>query len=592
VRFDSCLKPIRVRAYPVGVTTVIDLDALKTTETLLLGQRAQVEIRELDGAGEIALHDALVRPGHARPGSFANELLSRCSGLTGAQVQSLNPAHRRRVIAAVVRVNDWQQDWTALYGSHLGADERLLAVASWGYKRSHSAVIIRLREIRQQQVQDAKRQAAALGAAQLAPISEVVAKSQQVLAAQRQARKAGGALANFHEWMRLGATPTLLAATRPNPLFAAAMRPNPLFAAMIKPPSLLVTPAPSVISPLRHAAGLSDAVAGLERTRATIISATRGLARPKLSIIAPIHPSLGAIMGGQGLAHALAGTKTLVGFSESLRTTILGGGFADLVSGRMLANLDPLRVWRETFDWAVVDQFLAAWENHALWYLFSSLGIGASAKLGNLPRDEVEPVVFEALERVFSDPELLDAFILQLGLVPDLAGPHRDQMRQALEFARDGQYHLAQPLLHVAFESMLYQGALRQGLVQPSQGKISAAESLLKILFTSGDLFLNFTVRMVFGGVGNSYRHGRNPDGHRELMLAGMVALAGYMDWTTSSQAVELIAERMERQLDPAIDSVQSIQPAALLRAAGLPRAKTAANGSVVRRGMSGPAGA
>jgi hypothetical protein len=155
---------------------------------------------------------------------------------------------------------------------------------------------------------------------------------------------------------------------------------------------------------------------------------------------------------------------------------------------------------------------------------------------------------------VFADPELLDAFIQHLDLIPDLVGPYRDQMREALEFARVGKYHVGQPLLHVAFESMLYRAALRQGL----NGNVSAAEGLLKLLFSSGDRFLNFMIRMVFGGVGNGYRHGRNPEGHRELMLAGMVALAGYMDSATGTHAIEIVAGRMGEQLDPAIEAVKT----------------------------------
>ncbi len=550
---------------------MIDLDASKSAELVKLSQHGQIEARTLDGVDEHAVSDALVRPGRTRASAFAIEVLSRCTDLTRAEVQALTGRQRDRLTVAVVRVNDWQQDWTALYGSHLSADERLLAVASWDYQRSSSAALTRLREIRRQHLQDAERRTAALGAAQLAPISEAMAKAQCLVAGHQQAVQRANALSNFHKFIgNGGAMQGLLATTRPN--LALAVFTNP-------PWSLrAVMPSPSPAVALRGVSGFSDAVLGLDRTRAAVASVTRGLTLPKSMYGRFDVPryAVPSAMLSPGLVNALAGTKTMLGISDSLRA-ISSGLLGAAVSARLTnALLPPARLgifhnWQDQFadTWAALDEFLAAWENEALWYLFSTLSIGASAKLGRLRRDEVETVVFDALEQVFTDPELLEAFIAQLDLVPDLAGPHRDQMRQALQFVRTGDYHLAQPLLHVAFESMLYQGALRRGVIQPRvEGKFSAAEGLLKLLFASGDLFLNFTLRMVFGGVGNSYRHGRNSNGHRELMLAGMVALGGYIDWTTGTHAIEIVAKQMERQLGPAIERLETKRQA-LLTASG-----------------------
>lgn len=553
---------------------MIDLDALTSTEQLSLGKRGPVEVRTLDGAGEHALRDALVRPGRVDATAFAVEILARCSDLSLADVRALSHGHRGRLTAAVVRVNDWQRDWVVLYGSHLSADERLLAVASWGYKRSHAAALIRLRKIRRQHLQGVERRAEALGAAGLAQVSDAAAKAQRFVAGQREVTRAAGALANFHKLMGYGgATRGLLAATRPNPLLGAVDRP-PWALGTVKAPPSFFTPPSSLAVAARGASGFSDAVLGLNRIRASVATVTTGLTLPRTMYGRVDVPRFDVVRGTtlpRALTDALTGTRTAWGFSDSL-AWITSGALGENFAARLSRGAWPFslgetfRAWEGVAEtWAAIDQFLAAWEDEALWYLFSALSTGASAKLGRLTRGEVETVVFDALEQVFADPELLEAVIAQLDLVPDLAGPHRDQMRQALVFVRTGDYHLAQPLLHVAFESMLYQGALRLGLVQPVKGKISAAESLLKLLFSSGDLFLNFTLRMVFGGVGNSYRHGRNPDGHRELMLAGMVALAGYMDWTTGTHAIEIVARRLERQLDPAIERLETHRQSALV---------------------------
>jgi hypothetical protein len=531
------------------VTTVIDLDALKSTELVTLGRGGSVEVREMTGADEKALIDNLVRPARAQPHAFADGLLSRSSGLAAAGVRVLSAAERRRLVSAVVRVNHWGDDWRSLYGSYLSVDERLLAVASWDHRRTHDRLIERLREMRKRNQQKAAAGSAQVDAAvkravqaRTVGVFAGVSKLQSTFAAMDKISAVLGGYGKVSPGLAVltGSKTTLGLAIPPS--FASAVRTAPTLPALSR---------------------VNDSIVGLDHTRNAMETITRGIRTPGLTAASMFNEQLAItkqIVGPHHFAQAL-GARSARGLADAVRDGVFIGlpttSFLDQIAKitNPFTQFQGFARWQQQWDWEVIDQFFSSWEDHALWFLFSLLGIGSGAKLAKLSRNEVEPVVFDALEAILADEELSQALATDLSQHPDLTGPHVEQMQMAFEHARAGKYHLAQPYLHTAFESMLYQRALRQGAVKVNEGNFAAAEKLLKRLFTTGDLFLNFTVRLVFGGTGNSYRHGRNEDGHREVTLAGIVALAGYMDATVGTQAVEMIADEMEAQLDAVLEA-------------------------------------
>ena len=82
-------------------------------------------------------------------------------------------------------------------------------------------------------------------------------------------------------------------------------------------------------------------------------------------------------------------------------------------------------------------------------------------------------------------------------------------------------------------------------------------EKLVKLMALPSEL-QTFIVRAVFGGAGNTVRHG-NADGvERRQVLLGVVALAGWLELFASAPALELLSDYLGATLPRTIERTQT----------------------------------
>lgn len=98
-----------------------------------------------------ALEWFFVHPAHANVSAFVSELLAAClvPARRPREVAALPESDRARLRLAVVAVCGREREWRKLHGSHLTADERLMAVIVWRW-REHERRFARMRERRRE----------------------------------------------------------------------------------------------------------------------------------------------------------------------------------------------------------------------------------------------------------------------------------------------------------------------------------------------------------------------------------------------------------------------------------------------------------
>jgi hypothetical protein len=159
-----------------------------------------------------------------------------------------------------------------------------------------------------------------------------------------------------------------------------------------------------------------------------------------------------------------------------------------------------------------------------------------------LDRDGTQGVE-RLLEAALGHSEAFGPMLQALATV-ELPDPHRRQLAEGLRHISRRDYVLAVPLLIVAFEGIVQLHARGAGLVEVHKGEkhrftdragksgnVGGIEDLLPIEELGFDgAFADYLRRHVYGGAGNTYRHGTAIDGYRGRALALAVALLGWLN--------------------------------------------------------------
>ncbi len=526
------------------MSIVIDLDSHRSATAVHVAGLGPVVVQSARGESRLRL--LLARPVRASAVLVADELLDLSTDLSRTQVRQLPSLARRRLALAVARANGWEREWRALYGTYLSVDERLVASAVCGERREWRELRARLRSARERQTVAHQPVSPGLPAT-------VSASIRAALGINEMFRRTSGPL----EAMRMGTGLDRSVARVALGLAPAARLPG--------------------IVPVTQASNFGLAGRGLAKLRLigagpTAIAGHTSTAKALGAIgRTPLLPD--TVGRALGLQKAFATSLVHPDLREQLQAMVGVGAFQHQVDRilkpyrdvtRIQRLLDPLHSIRE--DLVAIGRFLDMWEDDPLWFLLSHLGTRASWQLVDLNREEVQAVLLQALEDVVREGGYVAALREAIAQADDLTEAARDYLDHAMEHAQRGEWRLALATFHPGFEGALYQAGLRRKLVPPSSGKkIEAAEKLLKRVIGEGEYVL-FVVRHVYGGVGNAHRHGRADTGEREVMLSGIVALAGWVENFMNLPAVKVLVDEIQGQLPSAIEAVTG--PAQLKQAA------------------------
>ncbi len=450
--------------------------------------------------------------GPARPSArcVITTLLAGClSPSPGAlAIETLDTADRARLRLALVEVCQESSVWRGLYGSHLSADERLMAVM----------------------VSRTRRAQAALG--------EIVAKI-----AVRRAKLAGAS----------GATPRVTAAARTASVFALqdsaiaqAQRAMSNITGMARAYSKLTLTQPGIQWP--YLAGLGAGPAGSDA-----LALATGAART--------HGLLG--VGEPSWLKGITGIGRPTGVAAVSRSLIDAGKvssvYASLIPVRSPSILETIRgtlgklahAWEGFED---VDRFIRIWERDALWLLFEGIDVGVSRGLARLERDDVEAIVLDALERICSDGRYVPALRHAIATAPHLNPSLREHLDHALEHAGEREYIKASGSLYFGLEGAYREAAYASAILpRPASTKKAVGfETVVKLMGLTPEV-KKFVVRAVFGGTGNAVRHGQADGIERRQVLLGVAAIAAWIENFAGEPALELLAEHVGAILPQAI---------------------------------------
>jgi len=273
-----------------------------------------------------------------------------------------------------------------------------------------------------------------------------------------------------------------------------------------------------------------------------------------------------------GLGETFAASRGLAGIQSihDRRRAPLDAALPTIrpFSGLRVDGVAPWRVRTDAFEGyrRSVERFaefqhessllIARWEANALWFLMSSVGIGVSRVLGDLPAEEVDEAILDALEGVVRDGK----FTLALSEVvadhaPHLTRAQRHHLKTFLRHAGEGDWLTAVPPMMVGLEGAFHSAARDRKLIT-TQGtfigrpnkKVGGADAVIKLLPVDDDYAL-FMIRRLFGGTGDPHRHGTAEDGERQQVLMGLVGLAGWVDEFMQLKATRVLAREMEKFL-------------------------------------------
>jgi hypothetical protein len=238
------------------------------------------------------------------------------------------------------------------------------------------------------------------------------------------------------------------------------------------------------------------------------------------------------------------------------------------VIGSFGKTFEALRVTWAGFE--DVDRFIETWERDALWMLLENLGIGTSRRLAQLPREEVEACVLDAIEHACSDGKYVPALRKAVAAAPYLNSSQREQLDHALEHAGEGEYVKASGSLYFGLEGAYREAAYAAFPETRPTGtkKALGFEKLVKLTALAPEL-KTFVVRGVFGGSGNVVRHGHADGSERRQVLLGVAALAAWIERFSSEPALELLAAYLEVSVPRAIDAAPALMFGRSREAAG-----------------------
>jgi hypothetical protein len=160
----------------------------------------------------------------------------------------------------------------------------------------------------------------------------------------------------------------------------------------------------------------------------------------------------------------------------------------------------------------------------------------------------VHEAVLDALEEILDSVPVLKAIEDALKEMSFLSEDQREWLAHGLEHARKREWRQAVPPLIVGFEGALYAAALDAKAIAVKGGKLLPAEKIIKAI-ELGEAYEVFALRLVFGGRGNAFRHGRPETPAREQTLLAIVAIIGWIDSALDTHGTERLAEEIRKPL-------------------------------------------
>ena len=263
---------------------------------------------------------------------------------------------------------------------------------------------------------------------------------------------------------------------------------------------------------------------------------------------------------------ALANTKANIGVLAVSRTLLgtsgLGAGYASLLPSipSILTAVESfgrqMRLTQDTLSWyEETDQFLQRWERDALWLLFLHVGVGAARSLASLSRAEVEAIVLLALETIYSDGKYIPALREAVAVAPHVTPSQRTHLDHMLEHAEQGEYVKASGSLYLGLEGAYREAAYATAATTRPTGtkKALGFEKVVKLMDLPPEV-QTFIVRAIFGGTGNTVRHGAADGIERRQVLLGVAALAAWLELFADAPALDVLGDYLTATLPTALE--------------------------------------
>lgn len=482
------------------------------------------EIKPPPLAVERAVAAVLACPSERQARWFVSTLLVGCMTprRTISEIEALSEAERSRLRRAVIQICDEGTRWRSLYGSHLSADERLLAVMVWRHRRQRREVEGLITRIAARRAELRARPADASGVDLVS--SELAARLSGMLTLTTQAQRAAT-------------------------LYNGLVQPYAKSANLVHSAYM-----GSAYSKIRFDHELFGIGKSLDRTRRLLKVASEPSWMKALR---------GARLGMEDTPWMKALTSVGVGIdiTASVRAIapVMPSAFAivESITRKLRPSEEVLRFYEE------VDQFMQDWEADALWLLFQHIDIGSVRGLMRLSKADVREVVLVALETVCSDGKYVAALRAAVSKAPYLTSAQRIHLDHALEHAETGEYVKASAPLYPGLEGAYREAAYATDvLARPtSSKKAPGLVTIVKLMPVPAEL-KTFMRRAVFSGSGHTIRHGSADGVERRQVLLGVVALAAWLErFATDSRALDVLASRLSETLPHAAKQVQSAPP-------------------------------
>jgi len=209
--------------------------------------------------------------------------------------------------------------------------------------------------------------------------------------------------------------------------------------------------------------------------------------------------------------------------------------------------------------WKTVESLMAAemarlWGRDPLWFLISHLNPRRVPALLKRTREEVYEAVLDGLEATVKDSDLAEELLKTCEEIGFLSPEQREWLRHGLGHAREGDWLQAMPPLTWGFEGAIFSGAVAAKAIPLREGKKLGAETVIKAMQFEEELEV-FAIRLVFGGRGNAFRHGRPENEARDQALLQIVALIGWVDSTVGTEGTARLAHGLEVPVAVALEA-------------------------------------
>ncbi len=209
-----------------------------------------------------------------------------------------------------------------------------------------------------------------------------------------------------------------------------------------------------------------------------------------------------------------------------------------------------------------VDSVAREWEGNALWFVLSSLPMGALRMLVDLDREQVEEVILRALEAVIADGKFVAALREVLAEAPHISDFQRENLMHGLEHAERREHLRAVAPLMYGLEGAIISAArghavidAERRLLSNPRKKLDCVEAIVREMELDHE-FRRFLHRRVFGTGGNFFRHGDADGGERRQALLAIVALSGWIDAFMGLSARSVLVDLMSDELPRIVECI------------------------------------